>query len=214
MSVRIRGEEYRVKNGKLFLEFKKIADIKEIEGLENVTNLKGLDLTGNEIQQIDDFPSFKELNFLNLSNNKISRISGLENLPKLKCLLLKGNHITKIENLKKLQELKWLDLSDNQIKKIEGIENLPRLRQVKFDGNPLEDFEENQATNQRISFTNCPECGGELEEGFINSPHDISWDKKEHTLIPGGEAVVESFVIIAETPAKRCPNCKIIIFNY
>lgn len=67
---------------------------------------------------------FDWLKELNLSRNNISQIQGLEKLNELSKLNLDSNNISKIEGLEKLSKLYSLNLFGNKISKIEGLEKL------------------------------------------------------------------------------------------
>ena len=62
---------------KLYLSERKI---KKIEGLENFSHLKLLDLRDNQITKIEGLESFSQLQTLNLSYNQIMKIEGFEDL--------------------------------------------------------------------------------------------------------------------------------------
>ena len=55
-----------------------------------------LDFTDNEIKRVDNFPTFKRLSTLLLSNNHVTRLSPTlsEQLPNLDCLILTNNKVT------------------------------------------------------------------------------------------------------------------------
>ncbi len=59
---------------------KKITRIKEIEGLENHTELKHLDLEGNKIRNIEGLENLINLHVLSLRKNAITWITGLDSL--------------------------------------------------------------------------------------------------------------------------------------
>ena len=98
------------------------------EGLKDLVEiifkeLEELDLSNNKISDINilEKANFKQLNKLNLSNNKISDINILEkaNFKQLNKLNLSHNKISDINILEKvnLKKLKRLDLFDNEIDK-------------------------------------------------------------------------------------------------
>ena len=60
--------------------------IREIKGLDTLTNLEELFLVGNSILEIRGLENLKKLRLLDLSKNKISKIKGLDKLVNL-CLL-------------------------------------------------------------------------------------------------------------------------------
>ncbi|MFW9878585.1 MAG: leucine-rich repeat domain-containing protein, partial [Candidatus Thorarchaeota archaeon] len=73
-----RDKEYKVKKNKLSLKKLGIADINEIEGLGNLSNLEELDLSNNKITVIKGLDNLADLKTLNLSKNRISEIKGLK----------------------------------------------------------------------------------------------------------------------------------------
>jgi len=65
----------------------------------------------------DAFSYYKNLKYLYLHNNQITKIEGLENLINLEKLRLDNNKITKIEGLENLIKLKNLWLDNNKLNK-------------------------------------------------------------------------------------------------
>ncbi len=65
------GEEIPVIDNKLDLRERKIKEISEIVGLENLINLKILDLRHNDITEIEGLEKLENLNNLILGRNKI-----------------------------------------------------------------------------------------------------------------------------------------------
>ena len=105
-----QGREYFVKNEALDLSLQAIKDITTIKGLDSLTDLKELDLSGNEISEIDGLDKLVRLESLDLQYNKISEISGLNKLTNVKELRFGGNIITEIEGLENLRNLEDLSL--------------------------------------------------------------------------------------------------------
>jgi Zn-finger nucleic acid-binding protein len=65
----------------------------------------------------------------------------------------------------------------------------------------------------------CPECGGEMEKGFVNTSSWVFWDTKEHKRgifgRPGGEVIIPlSLFTVRNVEADRCPKCRLILFKY
>ena len=77
--------------------------IREIKGLNTLTNLEELYLVGNSIAEIKGLGRLKKIRILDLSKNKIKEIKGLENLKNLKTLVLTNNNIIPIEGLEGLE---------------------------------------------------------------------------------------------------------------
>jgi Leucine-rich repeat (LRR) protein len=63
-------------------------NIEKISGLENLINLKDLDLSFNSITEIEGLDNLENIKFLNLASNLFTDIKGFENLKKLLSLEL------------------------------------------------------------------------------------------------------------------------------
>jgi len=98
--------EYEVK-GTPFGWNNDIKSISEILGLNNLKNIKKIDLSNNQIEDIKDLANLKNLKNLILTNNKISNLENLEiikSLPNLVYLDLRYNDITKKINPKEFDK--------------------------------------------------------------------------------------------------------------
>lgn len=99
----------------------------KIPAIENLIITKDvfdtIDLTGNEIKRLDNFPRLNRLSTLLLSNNSISRIDtelfSPAQLPRLHTLVLTGNRLLDLPDLQPLSvfsgQLKHLSLLDNPV---------------------------------------------------------------------------------------------------
>lgn len=90
-------------------------NISNLTGLEQLTELKHLDLGDNKIEDITILGSLTKLEYLNLENNQIEDISGLQSLSNLTYLNLKNNIIKSVNILKQLKNVKELFLHNNPI---------------------------------------------------------------------------------------------------
>lgn len=127
--------------------------IKEINGLENLTQLEDLDLSSNEISEIKGLENLINLKKLDLSDNKIKEIQGLENLTQLEELELIFNKIISIGGLEHQKNLKSLDLAENQINEIKNLENLKNLKELRLDSNQISEIKglENLASLEELN---------------------------------------------------------------
>ena len=111
--------------------------IYKIEGIDNFSGLRELDLSSNAIKQID-YTSFQyplALRFLRLDDNRIRNLMNLNKLIKLQCLQIVTNRIqdfVEIERLRELPNLMELVLSNNPIVRkvpyrLNVIKRLPQL---------------------------------------------------------------------------------------
>ena len=157
-----RGKKRKVKKNKFELTKSGITDMSEIEGLENLTFLRELNLKKNlitEIKGLEFLPNLEKLNLrknkiseikglntltslvkLNLSENQISEIKGLDTLTNLVKLNLENNQISEIKGLERLSNLKFLFLSNNQITEIKGLDNLKNLGLLDLDFNNISEI--------------------------------------------------------------------------
>jgi len=104
--------------------------IKDISGIENFKDLRGVFLNGNSIESIEPLKKLKELTKLTFDNNKISNIDALSNL---KCL-------------------EYLSIGNNNIKNIDSLKNLNGLLELNIKGNPIN---ENDVDALKKILSNC-----------------------------------------------------------
>ena len=86
-----------------------------LDGVEYCKYVVSLDLTGNEISDITDLWTLKQLEELYLARNQIGYIDALYNLKKLRILDLSGNQIDDVSPLFQLENLEYLNLAGNNI---------------------------------------------------------------------------------------------------
>ncbi|WXG41973.1 MAG: PF20097 family protein [Candidatus Freyarchaeum deiterrae] len=62
----------------------------------------------------------------------------------------------------------------------------------------------------------CPECGGELEKGFVHVPRGLFWDTKEHKYgIGSSERLLSSWSwTMPRASGLICKNCRLVLFHY
>jgi internalin A len=112
-----------------------VNNIIDIQPLQNLINLTNLHLQANQISDISPLSQLKSLNFINISYNKIWDLSPLAALENLRSLDLNFNKITSIESLKNLTSLRRIYIRGNSIANLDGIENLINLELINVRGN-------------------------------------------------------------------------------
>ena len=110
--------------------------IKDLNGLNLLTELEHLSLFNNQLSEVDISP-FKQLTFVNISNNQLVNIK-LSGLPELKTLYLFKNQLTSVD-LAGLSKLKKIRITNNQLVDID-ISSLASLEKAYFFDNKLEDL--------------------------------------------------------------------------
>ncbi|MCB2359169.1 leucine-rich repeat domain-containing protein [Clostridium estertheticum] len=121
----------------LYLYNNKIDNIDDLKGL---TKLTVLDLYNNKIENINALRKLTNLTTLYLWNNKIDNIDSLKGLTNLTVLDLWGNKINDIDALKRLTNLTVLDLSNNKINNINGLKGFTKLNTLYLGTNPITDY--------------------------------------------------------------------------
>lgn len=90
---------------------------------EYFVDIKEMDLSEQNLTSIPKFLlKCRNLEVLNLSDNQIREIENLDNLSNLRRLDISWNQLTKLENLDTLVSLQTLTISYNQIKELEILE--------------------------------------------------------------------------------------------
>lgn len=143
----------------------KITSLEQIEGLDKLTELSTLDLSGQKIADISGLVKFKKLKNLYLTGNTNIDLSPLENLSNLEKLVIKGltypknvESVGKLKNLttlilrrfndsiyscdisflRELVNLRELDLEGNQIKTVKSLYGLVKLKRLNLSCNQIE----------------------------------------------------------------------------
>lgn len=137
--------------------------LNSIEGLESITSLETLHLqnTGVDAQDIAILKTLKNLVTLNLSENQIENIDVISNLTNLQYLYLNKN---KIKSLDPIEGMTFYNLkfSDNKVKDISPLYAHQSIDDLEMNNNKIEDVtvlsnilitegQKLSATNQRIT---------------------------------------------------------------
>ncbi len=114
-----------------------IVDINSFINLPNLPSLSILDLSANQITDISNFPTPSSLNVLNLYGNNIVDVGNFPtDFPNLGNLDLSDNLIVDIGNFPNLS-LGTLDLSDNRIVNVSSFPNLSQLIDLDLSNNRI-----------------------------------------------------------------------------
>ncbi|PEQ52557.1 internalin [Bacillus cereus] len=93
-------------------------EIKNLTGLEYMTNLEKLTLEGVGLKNIKFISNLEKLNDVNVSHNQIEDITPLSSLKNLQWLNLADNHIKDVSVLGSMLDLISLKLSGNEIRDV------------------------------------------------------------------------------------------------
>ena len=103
-------------------------------------NLKVLNLSRNNIQNLKFLISCRNLEFINLSHNQLTTVEGFILCPNLQEIILSNNKITSIKTLARCSNLRLLDLSFNKLQAVEQLQKLSlnnKLSVLNLNGNEV-----------------------------------------------------------------------------
>ena len=123
--------------------------ITDITPLRRLTRLVELYMRGNQVSDITPLADMTELRALSLNNSQISDITPLANMTQLYELYLNDNQISDIAPLSRLTKLQWLGLSENQISDVRPLLQLFNLKELVIYDNPIHDREPLLALKRR-----------------------------------------------------------------
>lgn len=98
----------------------------DLSGLEHFSQLKELNIAGNQLKNIKDIQHLKNLELLNLTANQLTTLRGLQHLKKLKYLFIRDNHLKNLSEIQHLKQLEILDCINN--KRLHSIGKLLRTK--------------------------------------------------------------------------------------
>ncbi len=162
--------------------------------LEDTPNLKFLDLTANDLEEISFRNSTKisnHLTYLILNDNRLpSWPEDLANkAPNLFLLGMANNQMSRVPNEPLPKRLEWLDLSGNPFSELGPMKAISELRNLKYldlSGIPLVDFKVDQLAPL------CDVCKGRYEKNHntgaylgalfirISKPSEEEYDEQEY----------------------------------
>jgi len=195
----INRKKFKVKRGRLKINYKMIHDITEIKGLKDLKFIKTVNLDSNlYITEIKHLENLKDLTALYLSKNNISEIKGLDTLTELKFLDLSNNNISEIKGLNNLENLEELNLSGNKIMALKGLGNLNKLKKLNIGKN-------------KISHKIINDLGGLNSKGWAKFP--LNFVKYCKNQIVEKRTEIENKVKKKEEESiiKTCPFCGIVL---
>lgn len=103
------------------------AHIEKLNGIENMTALEKLNLSGTDIKDISLLKYLTNLREVNISNTSISDITALENSIYIRYLNLNKTEITTLEVIKKFEHIEKLYVSGTKISTIPNLNSLTEL---------------------------------------------------------------------------------------
>ena len=121
--------------------------------------MEDLNISNNNLENIDGIEKFKSLQSLYVANNKISDISKLNALEVLKVLNVSNNNIKDITSLKDITTLRTLNISNNSISDISSVYR--GITALYFSGNKVKDI---SSLSRLTSLTNLSMNNNQIED--------------------------------------------------
>ncbi|MEC4891794.1 MAG: leucine-rich repeat domain-containing protein [Oscillatoria sp. PMC 1051.18] len=112
----------------------------DLSVLESFSNLEYLYISNSKISDLTPLQSLSKLKKLYLEENQISDLTPLQSLSQLEELYLEGNQISDLTPLQSLSNLKFLDVENNKISDLAPLKFLPELKELYIDGNLITDL--------------------------------------------------------------------------
>ncbi len=109
--------------------------VKSLVDVKKLTNLEYLDISNAKITSIYNLGNLMNLRVLYLQRNSITDITPLKGLAKLEVLSLNGNRISSVASLSGLNALTELYIRDNRITDFSPLVNLKALNVLYLNGN-------------------------------------------------------------------------------
>lgn len=118
-----------VGNGILLFGLEQLSfKLTDLTGLAHFTQLKELNLAGNELKNLKGIEHLKNLELLNLTANQLTTLRGIRHLKHLKYLFIRDNHLKNLSEIQHLKQLEVLDCMNN--KRLNSIGKLLRTEML------------------------------------------------------------------------------------
>ena len=136
--------------------------ITDIDWLEDLTNLRWMNLSHNKIDDTEALSGLTKLTYLNLAGNPLTDedLKPLSNLTNLETLYLYDlKKITDVTPLSKLSKLKFLHIGRNsKLKNVKPLTKLKKLTQLRLNHTKVSDLSyfKNFAVLKKLDLGKCP----------------------------------------------------------
>lgn len=111
---------------------------KNVVPIGQLTRLQRLSLTRGRIEDLTFLTKLKQLQWLELDNNRISNVGPLKGLTQLESLSLSNNRVEDLTPLGGLRQLQHLDLNNNRVSTITPLVRLRSIKWLELQNNFLE----------------------------------------------------------------------------
>lgn len=117
------------------------AGVTSLQGIQNLVNLRVLDVTGNAISDLRPLSGLEILQVLFISSSGLTTLDGIQSLESLTFLDAHDNAIADLAPLARLTGLQFLDLTGNGIGDVGPLAGLTGLLSVRLGDNSISDLD-------------------------------------------------------------------------
>src|SRR5690554_4069679 len=110
-------------------------DIQSLDGIEQLSNLRVVDLNQNKIRNIQPLAKLGRLVSLDISSNDLKSLNGLDELSELYWLNVSNNQLADAELLQNLKKLKSLYIRNNALQSLTFVSSLESLENLDAENN-------------------------------------------------------------------------------
>lgn len=116
------------------------AGVTSLRGIQNLVNLRFLDLTGNALDDLTPLSGLGILQVLFVPSSGLTTLDGLEGLTSLTFLDLSDNAVGDVRPLAGLTGLQFLDLAGNRISDVGPLRGLTGVLSLRLGANSISDL--------------------------------------------------------------------------
>jgi len=125
--------------------------ISDLEGIQALSDLRQLDLSGNKIEDISWLSHLTSLRLLYLNGNRVRDVSAVRGMVSLSHLDLSGNDVEDLSPLSGLTSLALLYAGRNRIADVGALSGLHSLEILRIPNNLIEDIGPLQGLGRLVS---------------------------------------------------------------
>ena len=114
--------------------------LKSLKGIEKLPKLKILWAEGNNLKDLKSISKAKSLRSICVESNKLKSLKGIENLTNLRAVCVSYNQLTSLKELKNLKNLIEIEAHENRLKNLAGLEKLNELVRLEVSHNQIKEL--------------------------------------------------------------------------
>lgn len=122
---------------KLEIPYRYKIGIKSLKGIEYLSNLERLDISGYKLKNLRGIEKLPKLTFLVAAGNNLSNLKSISKAKSLEGICIESNKLTSLKGIEKLTNLEYICVKDNRLKSLKELKNLKKVDYLEADQNRL-----------------------------------------------------------------------------